>query len=141
MIIYLFIFFIELLEHKRFVSSAKWCISECWITSLIPFIYIRNKSGPSIVFSPLKLGRFLVFKIWTKRKVMKKLLRDKGLVEKEGGGVLLWESPPFQLTPYLRAIFSWPGDFQIVSSVFLQKSMFSLLLEYFFLSGKYSLLL
>ena len=30
------------------------------------------------------------------------------------------------------------GGFQIVSSVFREKSMFSLLLEYFFLSGKYS---
>ena len=33
------------------------------------------------------------------------------------------------------------GGFQIVSSVFVKKSMFSLLLEYFFLSGKYSHLL
>ena len=30
------------------------------------------------------------------------------------------------------------GGVQITSSVFLKKSMFSLLLEYFFLSGKYS---
>ena len=30
------------------------------------------------------------------------------------------------------------GGFQIVSSVFREKSMFSLLLEYFFLFGKYS---
>ena len=26
---YLFAFFMELLEYERFVSSAKWCISEC----------------------------------------------------------------------------------------------------------------
>ena len=38
--IYLFIFFIELREYKRFVSSAKWCIFECWITLLISFVYI-----------------------------------------------------------------------------------------------------
>ena len=42
---------------------------------------------------------------------MKKLLRNRGLVEK--------------------------GGFQVVSSVLLKKSMFLLLLEYFFLSGKY----
>ena len=35
----------------------------------------------------------------------------------------------------------WKGEFQIVSLVFLNKSMFSLLLEYFFLSGKYPHLL
>ena len=36
-----------------------------------------------IVSSPLKLGRgVLVFEIWTKRRVMKKLLRNRGLVER-----------------------------------------------------------
>ena len=50
---------------------------------------------------------------------MKKLLRNRGLVEREDT---------------LRK-----GSFQIVSSVFLKKSMFSLLLE--FLSSKYSHLL
>ena len=44
--LYMFIFFIELVEYKRFMSSAKWCISECWITLFISFIYIRNRSGP-----------------------------------------------------------------------------------------------
>ena len=35
---------------------------------------------------PLKLGQgFLVFEIWTKRRVMKKLLRNRGLVERGGG--------------------------------------------------------
>ena len=29
--------------------------------------------------TPLKLGGFLVFEIWTKRGVMKKLLRDRGV--------------------------------------------------------------
>ena len=65
-----------------------------------------------VSFHPPKIRGSFVFKISTKRGVMKKLLRDRGLVER---GVLL-ES----------------GGFQIVSSVFLQKSMFSLLLEYFF---------
>ena len=63
-----------------------------------------------IVSSPLRLGwgggGVLVFKIWTKREVMKKWLRNRGLVER--------------------------GSFQIISSVFLQKSMFSLLLAHFF---------
>ena len=54
----------------------------------------------------------LVFEIWTKRGVMKKLLRSRGLVEREE--------------------YSYKeGDFQIFSSVFLQKSMFSLLLDSF----------
>ena len=65
--------------------------------------------------------RYLVFENWTKREVKKKLLRNrvekgKVLSERVGG-----------------------GEFQIVSSVFLKKSMFSLLLE--LLSGKYSHLL
>ena len=55
---------------------------------------------------------------------MKKLLRTRGLVERgdlleRGGG----------------------GGFQIVSSVFLKKSMFSILLECFFLSDNFSHLL
>ena len=55
-----------------------------------------------------------MFEIWTKKGVMKKLLRNRGLVERgKGGGVLLERG------------FS-------NSSVFLKKSMFSLLLEYFF---------
>ena len=37
---------------------------------------------------PVKLGGgVLVFKIWTKRGLMKKLLRNKGLVEKGGEGI------------------------------------------------------
>ena len=52
---------------------------------------------------------------------MKKLLRNRGLVE--------------------RRVLLERGVFQIVSSVFLEKSMLSLLLECFFLSGKYSHLL
>ena len=68
----------------------------------------------NIVSSPLKLGGVLVFEIWTKRVVMKKLLRNRGLVERR---------------------------VRIDSSFFLKKSMFPLLLEYFFLSGKYSHLL
>ena len=43
---------------------------------------------------------------------MKKLLRNRGVLLEKGG-------------------------FQIVSSLFLKKSMFSLLLEYFFLPRKY----
>ena len=58
---------------------------------------------------PLKIrGGGSVFKF---EGVMKKLLRNRGLVER---GVLLER-----------------GSFQIVSSVFLQKSMFSLLLDFF----------
>ena len=37
-----------------------------------------------IVSCPLKLGGYLVFEIWTKRGVMKKLLRNRGLVERGG---------------------------------------------------------
>ena len=56
-----------------------------------------------------------MFKILTRSGVMKKLLRNRGLVER---GVLL------------------EGGFQIVYSVFLKKNMFSLLLNFLF--GKYS---
>ena len=76
----------------------------------------------STIFLPTKIrvGGFLLFKIWTKRGVMEKLLINRGLVKREGS--------------YRK------GGLQIVLLVFLQKSMFSLLLEYFyflFLSGKY----
>ena len=67
------------------------------------FVVYRLLCPGCIVFSSLKLrGGFLVFEIWTKRGVMKKLLRNRGCSLRKGG-------------------------FQIVPSVFLQKSMFSLL--------------
>ena len=57
---------------------------------------------------------------------MKKLLSNNGLVGRGDS---------------LRKGRGRGRGFQIVSSVFLKKSMFSLLLEYIFLSGKYSHLL
>ena len=67
----------------------------------------------SIVPPPHKIrGLFLVFEIWTKRRARKNCSEIGGLVER--GGVHLER-----------------GDFQIVSSVFLQKGMFSLLLDFF----------
>ena len=57
----------------------------------------------------IKGGGVVVFKIWTKRGVMKKLLRNRRLVERESS---------------LRN-----RGLQIVSSVLLKKSMISLLLE------------
>ena len=73
-----------------------------------------NSRPHSFLPPPLKLrGRGgVALKIRTKRVVMKKLLRDRGLVE--------------------RGVSLKKGGFQIFSSVFLQKSMFSLLLENFF---------
>ena len=53
---------------------------------------------------------------------MKTLLRNRWVVQK--GGILLERGAG--------------GGSQIVSYVFLKKSMFSLLVEYFFLSGKCS---
>ena len=63
---------------------------------------------------------------------MKKLLRNRGLVER---GVLL-ESVCVCVGGVGGG--GGGGGFQIVSSALLKKSMFSLLLEYIFLSGKYS---
>ena len=57
-------------------------------------------------------GWFGGFEIWTKRRARKNCSEIGGLVER--GGVHLER-----------------GDFQIVSSVFLQKGMFSLLLDFF----------
>ena len=74
---------------------------------------VFEKQHHSFLPSPKIRGVFLVFEIWTKRGVMKKLLRNRGLVEREGGSSQKEEG------------------FQIVSSVFLQKSMFSLLLDFF----------
>ena len=60
---------------------------------------------------PLKLeGGVLIFEIWKKRGSQKNCPEVGGLVERGRGGVLLER-----------------GDFQIVSSLFLKKSMFSLL--------------
>ena len=78
------------------------------------FFKIARKRGGGIVSPPAKIREYLVFEIWTKSGIMKKLLRKGVLIERG-------------------------GRFQIVSSVFLMKSMFWLLLE--FLSGKYSHLL
>ena len=74
----------------------------------INYIKTPNHSIHSFLPRKIRMGRggVLVFKIWTKREVMKKWLRNRGLVER--------------------------GSFQIISSVFLQKSMFSLLLAHFF---------
>ena len=43
---YLLIYFRELLEYRRLVSSAKWCITEYWIALLRWLIYIRNSIRP-----------------------------------------------------------------------------------------------
>ena len=64
---------------------------------------------------------------------MKKLLRNRGLVER---GVLL--ESVCVCGGGLGVGGGGGGGFQIVSSALLKKSMFSLLLEYIFLSGKYS---
>ena len=74
-------------------------------------MHFAQKFSHSFLPSPLKLGGVLVFEIWTKRGVMKKLLRNRGLVERGRSS-------------------QKEGGFQIVSSVFLQKSMFSLILEF-----------
>ena len=67
-----------------------------------------------MVSSPLKLGGrgYPVFEIWTKRGVTEKLLRNRELVERGNS---------------LKR-----GSFQVVSSFFLKRSMFSLLVKYFF---------
>ena len=85
------------------------------MTSPTEFYHVTNY----IAYIAILRG-YLVFENWSKRGLKKKLLRNKGLVER---GVLLERM----------------GDFQIVLLIFLKKSMFSLLLE--FLSGKYSHLL
>ena len=57
-----------------------------YFTNFRPVVLISNLN-PSIVSSPLKLGG-LVFEIWTERRVMKKLLRNRGLVERRGNSKL-----------------------------------------------------
>ena len=77
---------------------CKWCKSwqfYRWIQHIYGSVFhigkyssmgIRNKNNHSwyIVSSPLKLGGFLVFKIWTKSGVIKKLLRNRGVSWKRG---------------------------------------------------------
>ena len=75
-------------------------ISEVVVNRLYTGFAIRYTFHADIVSSPP-----LVFKIWTKRGVLKKLLGNRGLVER---GVPLRKG--------------W--GFQTFSSVFLQKSMF-----------------
>ena len=81
---------------------------------------VLSEAHHSFLHSP-KIRGYLVFEIQTKWEVMKKLHRKRG--QFKGSSLRQGEG------------------FQILSSVFLKKSMFSLLLEYFFLSGKYSPLL
>ena len=74
-----------------------------------------QKDRSNVPFSLLPICQgVLVFEIWTKRGDVKKLLRNSGLVER---GVLLE-----------RGVSK-------LSSVFLQKNMFSLLLDFFCLAN------
>ena len=82
-------------------------IEMCHLKNVI-FFQVNKIYNTIIVSSFLKLGGGgLVFEICTKKGAMKNCSEIVGLVERRGGG------------------------FQFVSSVFLQKSMFSLLLEFF----------
>ena len=99
-----------------YLASTKWpyslsksCNKCCKIFQVcMTILWLLGHS-----FLPYRIrGGLLICKIWTKSGVIKKLLRNRGLVEKGGS---------------LRK-----GGVQNVLSVFLQKSMFSLLLEYFF---------
>ena len=89
-----------------------------WILNTCDFAS-TTENGALILY----FWTFLVFIIWTKRGVIEKTLKRVSWK----GGVFLERG----------------GGFQIVSSVSFQKSMFSLVLEYFslLLSDKYSRLL
>ena len=56
-----------------------WPLTYIYIYIYMLYIYVYIYHSPH-----LKLGGVLVFEIWTKRGVMKKLLRNRGLVEREG---------------------------------------------------------
>ena len=90
----------------------------CWLmeallkSSISVHLFDNSKFPHYELSSRWEGAGILVFKIWTKMGFMKKLFRNRALVKREGG--------------------SLREGVQIVSSVFLQKSMFSLPLEYFF---------
>ena len=52
-----------------------------WVKMLnLSITYLFNDPLYSFLHPPFKLGgRYLVFKIWTKRGIMKKLLRNRGV--------------------------------------------------------------
>ena len=109
-----------------FQSVSSVFLQKSMVSLLLKYIFLSSKYSHLLYIvssPPPKIRWWVVFKIWTKRGVIKNC--------SEIGG-------------QLKGGFSQKGGVQIVSSVFIQKSMFSLLLEYFFflfLSGKYSHLL
>ena len=71
-----------------FLLRFKWCWQKWIRISVYLFTNSFIYKNTHIYSSPLELGGVLIFKIWTKRGgVMKKLLRNRGLVER-GGGLL-----------------------------------------------------
>ena len=105
------------LVYKGYLIFLVWMyfLDRCGSKILTIFV-LHWYSRSNLVSSSLKLGRGVSFLKFGQRGESWKYCS-------EIGGSLRKES------------------FQIVSSVFLKKSMFSLLLEYFSLSGKYSHLL
>ena len=98
----------------KFYDFTAWSTNTC------------NTHIAHIVFSPTKVkgGSFLFLKSGQRGGSWKNMLRNGGESLVEEGWVLFERE-----------------DFQIVLSTFLQKIMFSLLMEYcFYLSGKYSCL-
>ena len=94
---------------QSLISCSKTCKVSCRLfpqPALSPSIYIPQ------FLHPHKIRGFFVFKIWTKRGVIKNCSEIGGLVK--------------------SGVFLRDGGCQIVLSVFLRKSMFSLLLEFFF---------
>ena len=73
-----------------------------------------------IVSSPLKLGGVLVFEIWTKRGIMKKLLRNRGFS---------WKGGPLRKREFPNCFIGFPSEKHGFITIG------------FFLSGKYSHLL
>ena len=97
--------YIQLLFSRSFLGVFHFCKTQIAFQRFPGVSRSRGHPVANIPPTPkIRWGGF-IFKIQTKRGVMKKLLRYRGV--------------------------NWKEEFQIVLSVILQKSMFSLLLEYF----------
>ena len=72
-------------RYRHNTTDINWCESYR-LQLAVYFMSARDLVLGSIDSCPLKLGGVLIFKIRTKKRVMKKLIRDRELVERGGWG-------------------------------------------------------
>ena len=69
-------------------SGIDWCeddLLSLYLCKIVAFPIVYTLDVHSFFPSKIRGGGFLVFKIWTKRGLIEKLLRNRGLVKRGGG--------------------------------------------------------